>query len=279
MIGVDELKRRKEELKYSCREISQLSGVPLGTVQKIFSGSTTSPRRETLTRLEKVLTADKKREQGGTYATGPSERQIVREPAYAYGSSALSPDVGKLGKRQGEYTLDDYLALPDDQRYELIDGVLYDMAAPTSNHQEVAGYLYHKLMQCIEEHDYPCRPYISPIDVQLDKDDRTIVQPDVIVNCDPERNIVKRMVGAPDFVAEVLSPSSSNRDLIIKLNKYFNAGVREYWILDPVKKKVTVYIFGETADPREYSFEDDIPIGISEGKCTLSLKGVVRWLV
>ena len=291
----NELKARKEELGYTCSEISKLSGVPLGTVQKVFSGETARPRKETLSRILKALGISEG--QGNSYVkgnpyskgipcsektpylTGFQNSSMVCEPPFTYGTSALSEDGTFRGKHQGEFTVEDYLALPDDERYELIDGVLYAMASPTSNHQEIAGYLYYQLMSCVEQHDVPCRPYIAPLDVQLDKDNRTILQPDVILNCDPEKNIGPRLFGAPDFVAEVLSPSSSNRDLIIKLNKYFHAGVREYWILDPKKRTVTVYIFGKETEPVVYTFEDDIPVGISNGLCTISMKGILRWLI
>ena len=277
MVTVEELMQKKEEMKLSCREISELTDVPFGTVQKIFSGETKNPRRETLLKLEKFFTEEAHK--GIRYDTAKEDLSFVREPPYVYGSLALTDDGPWSGRRQGEYTVEDYLALPDDERYELIDGVLYNLASPSTNHQEVAGYLYYQLMNCVQEHEMPCRPYIAPLDVQLDRDSRTMLQPDVIVNCDPEKNIGPRLFGAPDFVAEVLSPATSNRDLIVKLQKYFHAGVREYWILDPKRRMVTVYVFGEEANPHLYSFEDDIPVAISDGLCTVSMRGVQRWLI
>ena len=105
-------------------------------------------------------------------------------------------------------------------------------------------------------------PFMSPIDVRLDLDDRTMVQPDVIILCDKSKYTPRRIEGAPDFIAEVLSPSSKTRDLFIKLNKYRNAGVREYWVIDPIKKSVMTYVFENQDDYAYYTFRDHIPVSI-----------------
>ena len=109
---VSEMRKRKKELGYTNEKVSELSGVPLGTVQKIFAGVTDSPRYDTLQALEKVFV---------------KEWNMLRESVTAY-----------QVKRQGEYTLEDYYALPDERRVELIDGVIYDMSSPTSTHQMLA---------------------------------------------------------------------------------------------------------------------------------------------
>ncbi len=276
MVTREDLIQKKKELKLSCREISEWSSIPMGTVQKVFSGATENPRRETLLKIAEALYALEKK--SDSYEKTPEKPAFIKEPSYVYGTSPAAANALWPDKRQGEYTVEDYLMLPDDQRYELIDGVLYDMASPTLGHQDVAGYLYYQFMKYVEEHDLPCRPYIAPLDVQIDRDNRTMVQPDVMVCCDHEVNKGPRIFGAPDFVAEVLSPSTSNRDLVIKLKKYFTAGVREYWILDPVKKIVTVYVFGPETTPVVYSFEDSIPVTISNGLCTISMKGILKRL-
>ena len=117
-----------------------------------------------------------------------------------------------------------------------------------------------------------CKPYISPVDVQLDRDDKTMVQPDVIVVCDRDQITKARIVGAPSLVVEVLSPSSRYMDMVRKPKKYRNAGVREYWMIFPEEQKVLVYLFGQwedgqAAEPLEYTFADKVPVGIWDNKC------------
>lgn len=253
---IKEMKERKKELGYTYAQIAELSGVPLGTVQKIFSGVTTSPRYDTLIELEKVL--------------GTPEPSYVSEPQAFYGI-----------KQQGEYTLEDYYQIPEERRVELIDGVIYDMASPTSFHQLIAGLIYTKLLTHVLDKKGECLPIISPIDVQLDCDDRTMVQPDVVIVCDRDKVIDRCIFGAPDFVIEVLSKSSSRRDSVIKLNKYMAAGVREYWLIDPDRQKVLVYRFQKEEFPVIYGFDSQIPVGIWEDGFTIDFREVyehVRFL-
>jgi Uma2 family endonuclease len=106
---------------------------------------------------------------------------------------------------------------------------------------------------------------ISPVGVQLDMDDKTVVEPDVVIVCNPDKVKDKVVYGAPDWVLEVVSPSSKKRDYILKLQKYQNAGVREYWIIDREKERVTVYTNLDNSEKMEveiYSFDDKIPVGI-----------------
>jgi Uma2 family endonuclease len=100
---------------------------------------------------------------------------------------AFSYKADKEQNKQGEYTLIDYYALPDDRRVELIDGVFYDMASPRTVHQDITGYFHMALYQYIKDKKKPCKVFESPIDVQLDCDDKTMVEPDVIVVCDRDK--------------------------------------------------------------------------------------------
>ena len=105
-------------------------------------------------------------------------------------------------------------------------------------------------------------PFVSPVDVQLDEDDRTVVQPDVLIVCDRSKFQNGRVFGAPDFVVEVLSPSTSKKDSRLKLYKYGEAGVREYWMIDPNRKTIVVYDFENSDIPSIYSFDDKVPVSI-----------------
>ena len=148
----------------------------------------------------------------------------LREPSGTY----------KVSAEDTRYTIDDYYALPEDRRVELIDGVIYDMTAPSGIHQQILGDLHILFRECADRHGMPCEVLLSPFDVRLDKDNYTMVQPDLLVVCgeyDAAHEI--RFEGAPDLVVEILSPSTRSKDQLLKLIKYERAGVREYWIVDP----------------------------------------------
>lgn len=247
-MNVNEMKEKKLELGLSYEKIAELSGLPLGTVRKVLGGITKAPRQVTLQALERAFVP-----RGNSYQRpqmGTDTADCVRESA-AYGCE----------KKQGEYTLEDYYAIPDDRRVELIDGVIYDMASPTTIHQLLVARIWSLLDRHISEKGGDCVPLFSPLDVQLDRDNRTMVQPDVIVMCDRDR-MEKHIYGEPDFAVEVLSPSSRKIDNILKMRKYAAAGVKEYWIVDPAKRKVLTYNFQEGDWPSIYGFEDKIPVHI-----------------
>ena len=252
---VDEIIQKKKEYGYSYEELAALSGVPISTVQKVLSKTTASPRRATMEALSNVFLAGEVREDEGIYG--------MTDGTSAY---SLTSNENK--------TIEDYLALPDDVRVELIDGVFYDMASPTFSHQRIAGAIYSVFEQFVDANHGSCIPMIAPSDVQLDCDDKTMVQPDVYVICDRDKITRPRIVGAPDLVIEILSPSNWYHDTVRKLRKYKNAGVREYWIVMPEQRKILVYVFEKSPDPEEYSFEDTVPVYIWDGKCSVDFRKI-----
>ncbi|BCX88536.1 hypothetical protein MIN45_P0905 [Methylomarinovum tepidoasis] len=152
-----------------------------------------------------------------------------------------------LPKRDNvRHTYGEYRRWRDDVRYELIDGVAYAMApAPSRIHQEVLGELFRQVANALVGH--PCRAFIAPFDVRLPKgneaDDEidTVVQPDLSVVCDPGKLDARGCRGAPDWIVEVLSPATAGHDHILKRVVYERAGVREYWLVHPVDRIVTIY--------------------------------------
>ena len=259
---VDEIRERKRLLGYSNEQLAALSGVPLSTVQKVLGGTTQAPRYETLQKLEKAL-REKEVLRESSAAYGVKEREAsyeTKEPeAFRENGSAYG------AKKQGEYTLEDYYALPDERRVELIDGVFYDMSAPASVHQAIIGELHMAFAGFVRGRKGPCKVFLSPCDVQLDEDDRTMVQPDLLVICDRRKIRRRCCFGAPDLVIEVLSPSTRKKDIRIKTAKYANAGVREYWMIDPDNRQVMTIDLANDAFPEIYGFEDRIPVGIWNG--------------
>jgi len=141
-------------------------------------------------------------------------------------------------------TYEDYYNMEHDgNKYELIDGELYAMAAPSISHQEVLGNLHWKIRAFLEGHK-KCRVIIAPVDVRLNhkKKDDTVLQPDLIVVCDPSKTKDGKSVkGAPDFVVEIFSPSTRKRDIQMKLPRYKEAGVKEMWFIEPDTQ--TIFVF------------------------------------
>ena len=159
------------------------------------------------------------------------------------------------------YTVKDIYSLPDGQRAELINGDLYMMAPPSRLHQQIAGEIYRQTANHIAENKGRCKAYIAPFAVFLDADDKTYTEPDISVVCDESKLDDRGCNGAPDWIVEVVSPSSRKMDYMVKLFKYQAAGVREYWIVEPVERTVTVYSF-EGNDLHRYSFNEPVKSGI-----------------
>lgn len=159
------------------------------------------------------------------------------------------------------YTINDIYALPNGTRAELVDGQIYYMAPPSRKHQDIAGELFGLIREYIKSKDGSCRPYIAPFAVFLNKDDKNYVEPDISVICDPSKLNDKGCMGAPDWIIEIISPSSRQMDYYTKLFKYRTAGIREYWIVDPEKNRILVYNF-ETEKTGDYTFSDSVKAGI-----------------
>lgn len=164
--------------------------------------------------------------------------------------------------KSNTYTIDDIYALPEGHRAELIDGQIYDMAPPSPMHQELVMELSATLRDYIKKNGGPCKVYPAPFAVFLNEDDRNYVEPDISVICDSSKVDNRGYQGAPDFIIEIVSPSSQRMDYLTKLFKYRTAGVREYWIVNPLQRTVQVYSFEGTEDSTQYSFDDEITVTI-----------------
>ena len=159
-------------------------------------------------------------------------------------------------------TLEQYEALPEDLRVEVFDGVVYDMASPSQEHQTISMELSTVLNTYIRGKKGSCRVFHAPFDVKLSEQPLTIVQPDLMIVCDKDKLDGKRCNGAPDFIIEIVSPGNPADDYIRKLYYYKNAVVREYWIVDPRRKNVTINFFEGNMLNVQYSFDSVIKVNI-----------------
>lgn len=168
-------------------------------------------------------------------------------------------------KKEGYYTIDDIYALPDGKRAELIDGKIYYMSPPSFDHQRISRLLHVAITNYIDEHNGNCEALAAPFAVFLNKDDKNYFEPDISVICDYSKIDKKGCHGAPDWVIEIVSPSSKTMDYLIKATKYMDAGVREYWIVDPEEKSIAVYGYEGELSVKFYTFGEDVPVGIYKG--------------
>ena len=159
-------------------------------------------------------------------------------------------------------TLEQYESLPEDIHAEVFDGQIVYMSSPSQEHQTISMELSTILNMYIKSKKGNCRVFHAPFDVLLNDNPLTIVQPDLMIICDKNKLDGKRCNGAPDFIIEIVSPTNASDDYIKKLYYYKNAGVREYWIVDPRRKTIIVNYFEEDILNIPYTFESTVKVNI-----------------
>ena len=180
-------------------------------------------------------------------------------PAYVGEEEVIEKNMALAQEKW--HTAEEIEALPEDVRVELVDGQLFYMATPGRKHQKILQFLAYELEFYIRKKGGACEVYPAPFAVYLNKDSKTYLEPDVVVVCDQDKLDEKGCHGAPDLVMEIVSPSTRSRDYLLKLTRYQNAGVREYWIVDPERENVMVYDFAEGV-VKTYLFDETIKVGI-----------------
>ncbi|OGK06433.1 MAG: hypothetical protein A2W80_11150 [Candidatus Riflebacteria bacterium GWC2_50_8] len=177
--------------------------------------------------------------------------------------------AGSVKRKQQRYSYADYLTWDDDNRYEIIDGEVFDMTSPSIMHQSISGELFRQMANFFD--NKPCRVFAAPLDVLLAKNAGksdeifTVVQPDIMVVCDPKKIEERGIVGAPDLVVEIISPSTSSKDNIIKRRIYEQAGVKEFWLISPLERLIRVNKLGiDGCFEREEIYDDTAPIAIAQ---------------
>jgi len=161
---------------------------------------------------------------------------------------------------QGPYTNEDYWATSEDKNVELIEGHFYNMAPPSRIHQKITTEIVTIINNYIKANSGKCEVYPAPFAVKLN--DKTVIEPDISVICDKDKLDNRGCNGSPDFIAEIVSPSNPSNDYIKKLGLYQHYGVREYWIVNPMRKTVLVYFFENDVAPISYTFEEAIKVNI-----------------
>ncbi|MGN0294365.1 MAG: Uma2 family endonuclease [Lachnospiraceae bacterium] len=159
------------------------------------------------------------------------------------------------------YTIEDICNLPEGDRAELIDGQIYYMAPSSPVHQKILSKLNQAIANYIDSKKGICEVYPAPFAVFLNKDDKNYVEPDISVICDTDKLDDRGCNGAPDWIIEIVSPGSKRMDYATKLFKYQAVNVREYWIVDPLKSRITVWNL-EANDVEDYTFSDSVKCSI-----------------
>jgi Uma2 family endonuclease len=168
------------------------------------------------------------------------------------------------------YCYEDWLELDDGVRAELVDGEIYQMASPGQRHQEILGEIFRQLATFLK--GKPCKVFPAPFGVRLDQD--AVFEPDIVVVCDKNKLNGKICDGVPDLVVEIISPSSAHYDRLFKFNRYLNAGVREYWIVDPDTGSVQINTLENGKyTAAMYGSDDTAPVGALPG-CEITLNDV-----
>lgn len=173
-----------------------------------------------------------------------------------------------LLKPEQKYSYADYLTWDENERWEIIDGVPYMQAAPSRVHQEISGELYLQFGTYLK--GKPCNVYHAPFCVRLDtekkdSDVKNVVEPDITIVCDSDKLDERGCKGSPNMIIEILSPSTGKKDRVDKFNKYESAGVKEYWLVEPDQKFISVFLLqsnGRYGRPEMYTEEDKIKVSI-----------------
>ena len=159
------------------------------------------------------------------------------------------------------YTFEYICSLPENERAELINGKILNMATPSILHQTIVSDIVYQLRSAIDKNNVECKVYPAPFGIKLN--DTNFFEPDISLVCDKRKTENgKYCDGIPDLIMEVVSPSSVRNDYIIKLNKYIDANVFEYWVVDPIEKQILVYTLENNYIPKTYKITDSINVGI-----------------
>ncbi len=180
----------------------------------------------------------------------------------------------KAVKYQGEYVISDLVGVPDDVFYELIEGCVFERNTPTVVRQEILAEIQFAFSYFIKSNKGKCKVLPAPTGLTFENDDKNFLIPDLMIICDEKKITEELIVGAPDFVLEIASPSNSRRDYGVKQQIYMNKGVREYWIINPMKRVLTIYNYEDSECPSIHSLDEQVDVAIYGGKLKINLSEI-----
>lgn len=250
-MNINDLRKLREKENMNYETISELSGIPLDIVTGIFSGEIKEPKYMSLLAMEQVIVRKKKIP---FYYDEEQEQPCLICEQVAYNFDAR------------RYCVEDIKQLCAGVRVEIIDGKFHTMSTPNRMHQFLSMNISARIFNHIEKNKRKCHIYTAPLGVRLFADDMTWVEPDILVVCQRKEILTDQGCdGAPDMIVEIVSPNNAFHDYVTKLMKYQQAGVREYWIVDPRTERVSVIYFEDTEKNAEYKYDDIIQSNVLEG--------------
>ena len=291
---VEEIRKRKKRLKLTTQQLALLAELPLGTVSKILTGETKNPSYLTIEKLEATIEKEEMLARVEAYQKAMHQyflehpedegnqkkfEEIYRKVnrlndapiPYAVPKDEEPVMYGSLALQDQRMTINELSKMGESRDLQLINGQLVVSEMAGVSHQRMVKRLGRAISDFVEKKQGICEVFDVGVNVYLDEDEYTLVIPDLAVVCNPSQITEQGVVGAPDWVIEVVSPSTRQNDYHKKLHKYMDAGVREYWIVDMDRRMVSVCINGEPMQVTIYSFDDEIPVHIYGGDLCLSI--------
>ncbi len=258
---VADLKRRKKALKLTTEQVAYMAELPVSTVSKIMTGETKNPSYVTVEKIDEVLAKEERMARAEAY------KEAIREKLESH------PEETMYLKHE-EYenmTVDELSDFGEDRYVELLNGKLIISERPWMNHVRLVEKIGYDVDSFIEKNDAEGEAFSTGLNVFLGERKDTLLIPDVLVVLDDSKIVERGIVGAPDWVVEVTTEGTRHRDYNSKMHKYMECGVREYWVDDSEKEKVSVFINGEPMMVHVYTFDDHIPVGIYDGKLEICI--------
>lgn len=295
---IDEIRQRKKKLKLTTYQLALLADLPQGTVSKILTGETKNPSYLTIEKIDETLQQEEMKARLEAYITAmqkyfsehPEDEDNQKKFEEIYRSENNLNDApipfavpkdddtsiyGNLALQDNKITVSQLHKMGESRELQLIDGSVIISEMAGVSHQRMVKKLGRAISDFIDDNNGnngKCEVFDLGVNVYLNEDEYTLVIPDITVICNPGQIDEKGIQGAPDWVIEVVSPSSRQVDYHKKLYKYMDAGVREYWIVDLDRQMVSVCINGEPMQVTIYAFEDTIPVFIYDGKLSVDMQ-------
>lgn len=295
-MNTDNIRIRKKALNITTAQLAYLADLPVGTVSKIITGETKNPKQITIDKLNEALIKEESRMRISAYLKemkeyyeshpeilgGPNDFEPIYRKRHNLEDKPLEladslseeyPIWGNIARKpRHTEKADDFLQAGNENRFiELLDGTRIYNEAPSLNHQLIVKSINRQIESYIAEKGGDCRVFDMGINVRLDEDEDTILIPDILVLCDEAKYKPFGILGAPDWVIEVVSKSTRRYDFKQKTYKYLMNGVRELWLVDMERKIVVVYTDGEYMLSHIYPFDESIPVGIYDKQLTITV--------